>query len=201
LIINIVDVGLGNVCSIEHWLSKCSLISRRVKKVEDFSDDAIIIPGVASAGEFMKRLNQSGMDKEIIKRAKKKQKIIGICLGFQILTNFSAEDGGVKCLGLLKGQTKYLKDTKTNNGWYSLSFDTRKITNSVDLPIKNKKKLKGRVYFNHELRVDLETSKDLYISNLSHGITSYAFMGNIFGFQFHPEKSQSTGTELLKLII
>ena len=98
MVINIVDVGLGNVCSIEHWLNKCSLISRRVKKVEDFSDDAIIIPGVASAGEFMKRLNQSGMDKEIIKKAKKKQKIIGICLGFQILTNFSAEDGGVKCL-------------------------------------------------------------------------------------------------------
>lgn len=201
MIINIVDVGLGNVCSIEHWLSKCSLISRRVSKVADFSDDAIIIPGIASAGEFMRRLNQSGMGKEIIKRAKTKQKIIGICLGFQILTNFSDEDGGVKCLGLLNGQTKYLKGAKTNNGWYSLDLDTRKIINTVNLPLKNKKKIKGRVYFNHELRVDLENSNDLFISNLSHGITSFAFKENIFGFQFHPEKSQDTGRELLRLII
>jgi len=196
-----VDVGLGNFCSIEHWLNKSGLLSRRVSKVADFSDDAIIIPGVASAGEFMQRLNQSGMDKEIIKRAKSRQKIIGICLGFQILTNFSDEDGGVKCLGLLNGQTKYLRGAKTNNGWYPFNLDTRKIINNVHIPLHNKKKIKGRVFFNHELRVDLENSKDLHTSNLSNGITSFAFKENIFGFQFHPEKSQSTGRELLRLII
>jgi imidazole glycerol-phosphate synthase subunit HisH len=196
--INIIDVGLGNVRSIENWLNRSNLLHRRVSETGGVTDDAIIIPGVASAGEFMGRLKAEGLDKEIINRSKQGQIIVGICLGFQILTDFSEEDGGVECLGILKGATKYIADNKTHNGWGDFHFDVRKFSENKHIRKKHKKIVSGRVYFNHELEVELEC---LNSSRLDSGITSYAIQDNIFGFQFHPEKSQRTGQDLLELII
>jgi len=159
----------------------------------------IIIPGVASAGEYMYRLKKTGLDKEIIERSSWGQKIIGICLGFQILTDYSEEDGGTKCLGILKGSTKYIDEHKTHNGWDAFHLDARKLSENLHVKKKRKKIVSGRVYFNHELRVELECTS--HVSQLDNGITSFAIQDNIFGFQFHPEKSQKTGQELLELII
>jgi imidazole glycerol-phosphate synthase subunit HisH len=197
--INIIDVGLGNVRSIEHWLSRSNLFYKRVSKVEDFTDDAIIIPGVASAGEYMHRLKKSGLNIEIIRRSKQGQKIIGICLGFQLLTDYSEEDGGIKCLGIIKGSTKYIDNYKTHNGWDIFYFDARELSNNSNVKKKQKKVVSGRVYFNHELKVELECIS--YTSQLNNNITSFFIHNNVFGFQFHPEKSQKAGQELLELIV
>ena len=199
MLVNIIDVGLGNIVSIEHWVTSCQLFPKRVTNKSQLTNDPIIIPGVASAGEYMDRLSSSKLDKEIIKRCHSGQKIIGICLGFQIMMNSSEEDSGVKCLGLLDGSTKYIKDKNTHNGWEDFKFDTRKVKNEALFPKKRQKKIDGRVYFNHELMVELE--ENISAHTLSNGITSYAFKNNIFGMQFHPEKSQKTGQDLLKLII
>jgi glutamine amidotransferase len=166
--------------------------------VESITDDVIIIPGVASAGEYMRRLKERGLDKEIIDRSRQGQKIIGICLGFQILTDYSEEDGGIECLGILKGSTKYIDKHKTHNGWDAFHLDARKLSENLHIKKKQKKIVSGRVYFNHELRVELESS---HASQLDNGITSFSIQDNIFGFQFHPEKSQKAGQELLELII
>ena len=199
MLINIIDVGMGNVGSVEHWVKSCQFSAKRVTKVSQFTDGPIIIPGVASAGEYMHMLKKLKFDTEIIKRCESGQKIIGICLGFQIMMNSSEEDSGVRCLGLLDGVTKYIKDKKTHNGWENFKIDTRVIENSVLFPIKRVKKINGRVYFNHELKVELKEKVSAHV--LGNGITSHAFKKNIFGFQFHPEKSQKTGKDLLKLII
>ena len=197
--INIIDVGLGNIKSIEHWLDGANLFYRRVSKIKDFTDDAIIIPGVASAGEYMRRLKKFHLDKEIVNRVTKGQKIIGICLGFQILTDYSEEDGGTKCLGILKGSTKYIENLKTHNGWDNFYFDTRELVKNIHVKKKLKKIVSGRVYFNHELKVEI--NEKAYTSRLNNNITSFFIKDNIFGFQFHPEKSQKNGQELLELII
>ena len=197
--INIIDVGLGNVRSIEHWLNRSNLFYKRVSNVEDFTDDAIIIPGVASAGEYMHRLKKSGLSIESIRRSKQGQKIIGICLGFQLLTDYSEEDGGIKCLGILKGSTKYIDNYKTHNGWDVFYFDTRELSKNSHVKKKQKKVVSGRVYFNHELKVELECVS--YTGQLNNNITSFFIQNNVFGFQFHPEKSQKAGQELLELII
>ncbi len=197
--VNIIDIGLGNIRSIEHWLGRSNLPYKRISKVGDFTDDAIVIPGVASAGEYMSRLKDYGIDREIVKRSKQGQKIIGICLGFQILTDYSEEDGGTECLGILKGFTRYIDNCKTHNGWSIFHIDTRELSENKFLHKKQKKIASGRVYFNHELEVKLDCPT--YIDSLDNGITSLVIQGNIFGFQFHPEKSQRTGQELLELII
>ncbi len=197
--INIIDVGLGNIRSIEHWLDRSNLMYKRVSNIRDFTNDTIIIPGVASAGEYMNRLRKSHLDKEIINRIQLGQKVIGICLGFQILTDYSEEDGGTKCLGVLKGKTRYIDDFKTHNGWGEFYFDTRKLTRNAYIKKKLKKIVSGRVYFNHELQVEIP--EKAYSSKLDNSITSFFVKNNIFGFQFHPEKSQKDGQELLELII
>jgi len=199
LTINIIDIGLGNIRSIEHWLEQSNLSSRRVTSPSSFPEGAIVIPGVSSVGEYMRRLKKSGLDKEILERADKGQKIIGICLGFQILTNYSEEDSGVACLGLLDGCAKYIDGNKTHNGWESCEIDSRNASGYANLPKKNKKIVRGRVYFNHELSVTLDSQ--CYSKTLDNGIVSFAFRDNIFGFQFHPEKSQQTGREILKLVV
>jgi len=199
LTFNIIDVGLGNVRSIEHWLDRSNLLYNRVTTKRDFSSGPIIIPGVASAGEYMQKLTDSGLDKAIVRRSRQGQKIIGICLGFQLLTDYSEEDGGVKCLGILKGSTKYIDKQKTHNGWEVFYFDSRDFDINPYIQKKRKKIVSGRVYFNHELRVELEPF--IYSKKLNNKITSFAVKDNIFGFQFHPEKSQRTGQELLELII
>lgn len=199
MLINIIDIGLGNVGSIEHWLDRSNLFYKRVFQIEDFTNDAIIIPGVASAGEYMRKLKEIGLDGELVKRSKQGQKIIGICLGFQLLTDYSEEDGGVECLGILKGSTKYIDNRKTHNGWDSFHLDARELSGNTHIKKKKKKIASGRVYFNHELKVELECMS--HTSKLDNNITSFAIRDNIFGFQFHPEKSQRTGQEILELII
>jgi len=196
--VNIIDVGLGNIRSIEHWLGRSNLLYKRVSDVSSITNDVIIIPGVASAGEYMRRLKERNLDKEIIVRSGQGQKIIGICLGFQILTEYSEEDGGTECLGILKGFTKYIDGYKTHNGWSAFDFDSRKLSKNLHFKKQRKKIVSGRVYFNHELEVELEGA---HAAKLDNGITSFFIQDNIFGFQFHPEKSQNTGQELLELII
>ena len=197
--INIIDIGLGNIRSIEHWLYRSNLIHRRISNVKDLTNDVIILPGVGAAGEYMHKLKDFGFDQEIVRRAKHGQKIIGICLGFQLLTDYSEEDGGVECLGIMKGSTKYIDNNKTHNGWDDFHLDARDLSENVLIEKKQKKIVSGRVFFNHELRVNLECMP--HTSKLHNGITSFAIQDNIFGFQFHPEKSQKTGQEILELII
>ena len=140
MLINIIDVGLGNIGSIEHWVKSCQLSPKRVTNVSQLTNDPIIIPGVASAGEYMDRLSSLKLDKEIIKKYQSGQKIIGICLGFQIMMNYSEEDSGVRCLGLLNGATKYIKDKKTHNGWEDFKVDTRKVKHNAFFSKKKAKK-------------------------------------------------------------
>lgn len=198
-VINIIDVGLGNVGSVEHWLDRSNLNHQRVSRVEAFSDGAIIIPGVASAKNYMNQLRNLGIDSEIVKRSTNGQKIIGICLGFQILTEYSEEDGGVECLGILAGSASYIGNDKTHNGWAPFYLDSRNLDGNKYVNKKNKKIIDGRVYFNHELKVELCCSA--YSKKLENNITSFAIKNNIFGLQFHPEKSQTSGQEILELII
>jgi len=197
--INVIDVGLGNVRSIEHWLDRGNLSYKRVAHAQEFTDDPIIIPGVASAGEYMQRIKESGLDREIVRRSKYGQKLIGICLGFQILTSYSEEDGGTECLGIIKGSVRYIDNRKTHNGWSPFHLDIRKMDESCHITKRQKKIVSGRVYFNHELQVELDCKA--YTKKIDNNITSFAIQDNIFGFQFHPEKSQKTGLELLELVV
>ena len=112
------------------------------------------------------------------------------------MTNFSEEDSGVKCLGLLNGTAKFFREKGTHNGWEDFKIDTREVKHDVFFPKKRKKKINGRMYFNHELMVDIDENLCTHI--LNNGVTSYAFKNNILKggvMEYKTEQEEFWATE------
>ena len=131
-------------------------------------------------------------------------------MGFQLLTDFTQEDGGIQGLGLIKGYAEKLKKEEmgfSNNGWSNIAIRKEQILNHSFLgsqKLTKKSIVNGRVFFNHEYGVKINKSngKRFFIrkDNLSKYVAAF-FSKNLIGIQFHPEKSQKTGEELIKLIL
>jgi glutamine amidotransferase len=208
--IDIVDIGSGNVRSIKNSLSSLNLPSKSVSKPEDFSSDILILPGVGSAGLYMQKIRASGLDEAIIEHALSGKRLIGICLGYQLMSDYSEEDGGVEGLGLIKGRTEKLRhegNSLTHNGWQEFLFRKKMLADSAYLTIHNlsrKQKIEGRVFFNHEYGVICNDENVATISIKDDILSPYAAMvvkKNIIGMQFHPEKSQITGLDLMAMLL
>ena len=203
--IDIVDIGFGNIQSVRSWLRRDSLDGNVVSDPEDLSSELILLPGVGSAGPYMFELKKLGFLEAIIKHVEKGHRLFGICLGFQILFENSEEDGGTPCLGLIKGEVKRLKNGGNHNGWepVSIAIDHYRDQKYWGTRIKNRRKhLKGRAYYNHEYGVlcDQFTNSNLKISSELSQYTSFIVNDNIAGVQFHPEKSQTFGSNLLRIL-
>ena len=103
---------------------------------------------------------------------------------------------GVRCLGLLNGTAKFFREKGTHNGWEDFKIDTREVKHDVFFPKKRKKKINGRMYFNHELMVDIDENLCTHI--LNNGVTSYAFKNNILKggvMEYKTEQEEFWATE------
>ena len=189
----IIDYGLGNLGSVKNALDKLgvdSMVSKSVKDIEKAT--GLVLPGVGSATEGMKNLRKSGLNKVILKQIKLKKPILGICLGMQLLF-FLSEEGNTECLNVIEGKVK-----KFNNklkvpqiGWNQVKQKPSKLF----LGIKDK----SYFYFVHSYYCQASEEK-IIIGSTEYGInfTSAIEDKNIFGVQFHPEKSGENGLKLLK---
>ena len=197
--ISIVDYGVGNLFSLSSSLKSIgadTVVTSDKQKIIDSS--AIILPGVGAFSDAQKKLKDSGLFELIIDEAKKGKKLLGICLGMQMLFEKSFEYGEYDGLGLLKGnivplEGKISPELKIPHiGWNSLEFkngksDLFKYINNGDF-----------VYFVHSYyATDCEES---IIATSDYGIDVTASVGkdNIYGCQFHPEKSGDVGLNILK---
>jgi glutamine amidotransferase len=151
------------------------------------------LPGSGSAGVFRDQLAQRGFENALHEVIEVGRRVIGICLGFQLLFNGTEEDGGVPGLGYFDGQvTKIAHQTQkaSRTGWYES-------TGGLSWSLESDRNF---FYFNHAFGV----GADLFCPSGPHGrsdsIISWAKAGNVAGFQFHPEKSQSIGHKLLQSI-
>lgn len=204
--INIIDLGMGNTASLEHWIRSCNFQPLTVTSPESINSNILILPGAGSAGTFMEKLKSSGFVSKLHQLAEQKCKIIGICLGFQILFDHSEEEGGTECLKLLRGRVSRLNDNLIHNGWEHFELDKRQIYFPEEFWKVNKlrtQKISGRVYFNHEFGVIVGDSKYQTLpinTTLSH-YAGFIIHKNILGMQFHPEKSQDTGKKLLQFLV
>ncbi len=186
----IIDYNLGNIKSIQSMLSQLninSFISSNQKKINN--SDIILLPGVGTFGSAMKFLKLKKLDKFIIDQYKKRKPIIGICLGMQLFFEKSCENGNHKGLGLIKGVLE--KNLDSHIGWNNL------------LPIgEDFYKIKNKYfYFNHTYSVKNLKKKQSYFSNYENKILSLIKINNFVGMQFHPEKSQNNGIDLMHSII
>lgn len=194
--ITIVDYGLGNLVSVKNMLKKLGAESVITDKADEIgAAKKMILPGVGAFDNGMLLIKQKGLLEVLNKKAlEEKIPVLGICLGMQLLTKGS-EEGKEPGLGWVDAQTvKFSFADKTlkipHMGWSYI--DVRKESKLI------KKKDKHRFYFVHSYYVKCNNASDV-IATCNYG-TEFTCMfnhENIYGAQFHPEKSLKFGMELL----
>ncbi len=195
----IVDYGVGNLFSLE---SSFAAIGKEVVVTSDpetiASSDRILLPGVGAFEDAAKKLRASGLDKVIISEAERGKPILGICLGMQLLFEKSYEYGEHRGLGLIPGSVRPISEKipKTlkipHIGWNALSFKGEKS------PIFKYLNDGDHVYFVHSYSAT--DCDDYVIAETEYGasLVAAAARDNVYGCQFHPEKSGEKGLSILR---
>lgn len=196
--IAIIDYGVGNLFSLTSSFKKIGVdVVATADKEVIKSADKLILPGVGAFADAVKKLRDSGLDKVIIDEAKKGKKIMGICLGMQLLFEKSYEYGEHDGLGLLKGKVVPMENRIPANlkiphiGWNALDF---KRDSEIFRYINNG----DFVYFVHSFYADECDDSVIATSEYGAEITAAVQKENVYGCQFHPEKSGSVGLNILK---
>lgn len=195
----IIDYGVGNVHSILNMLKKIGVEAKLSEKPEDiFIADKVILPGVGSFDYGMKQLRETGYKDVILKFALElKRPLLGICLGMQML-GMSSEEGNEPGLGLIpfKNVKFRFEDNKLkvpHMGWdyVKVKKDNLKLTENFNDEF--------RFYFVHSYYAKC-VDKDHILLECDYGVnfTAAVHNKNIYGVQFHPEKSHKYGMQLLK---
>lgn len=196
--IAIADYGVGNLFSLK---SSFAAIGASAVVTSDRAEiekaDRIILPGVGAFGDASKKLYESGLGDVLINEAQKGKPIMGICLGMQLLFDKSYEYGEYKGLGLIHGNIKPISDVIPNNlkiphiGWNELSF-------KKESPINKYINDGDFVYFVHSFYA--ADCDEYTVATAEYGapLTATVQNKNVFGCQFHPEKSGETGLKILR---
>ena len=194
--ITIVDNEMGNIQSVSNALNQLDIenIASRDPSII-LNSKGLILPGVGAFPMAMDNLERNGLDKLLVELINKEIPILGICLGMQLLFEESEEKGLCRGLGVLKGKVKKISKTDQNSvphvGW-------NVITITKNNPLTKNLNDESRFYYDHSYYVDETSSKT--IASLDYGDQMCVAVNykNIFGVQFHPEKSQRNGLRLLR---
>ncbi|MEM6299622.1 MAG: imidazole glycerol phosphate synthase subunit HisH [Bacteroidota bacterium] len=195
--IAIINYGMGNITSLANAIRHLGHEPQLIGKPEDVTGyDTLLLPGVGAFPNAMQRLHESGMYEAIREAAFSGKKIIGICLGMQLLFSQSSEFGITKGLDLIAGEVKPFS-TQINlkvphMGW-----------NDIQAKDTTFSELEGDYYFVHSFYAQPKNPEHVLFES-QYGIPFCAAVrrnDNIFGFQFHPEKSQQLGLNLLQAIL
>ncbi len=196
--IAIIDYGVGNLfslCSSFKAIGADIVVSGDEKVIR--KADKLILPGVGAFEDAAKKLKDLGLDTVIKEEAANGKPLMGICLGMQMLFEKSFEYGEHKGLGLLKGEVIGMSNTIPEKlkiphiGWNALHF-------TKDSPLFKYIKDGDCVYFVHSYYAN--DCADSLIATAEYGkeLTAAIAKGNVFGCQFHPEKSGEVGLKILK---
>jgi glutamine amidotransferase len=194
--ITIVDYGMGNLGSIQNMFKRIGASARICADPADLeSAEKILLPGVGAFDGAMERIDTGGF-RDVLNRKVLVEKIpiLGICLGMQLLTR-SSEEGRLPGLGWVAAETRRFPASAglkvPHMGWNSVSRSGQgALTAGLDPD--------ARYYFAHSLYVRLDHEEDSVL-RASHGIMFEASIAhdNIYGAQFHPEKSHRFGMHFL----
>jgi imidazole glycerol-phosphate synthase subunit HisH len=196
----IVDYGSGNLFSVAQAIKKIGARPVLASSEEDINDcDSIILPGVGAFNNAMQSLNETGLIPGIIDSVKNGKPILGICLGMQLLFETSNEFGFHEGLKLLNGDVVRFSNLDEGTAipqiqWNRIQVNIKKMVLFQDLH------LNPFMYFLHSYYVNpCQRYKTIFKS--SYGGLNYCSAiehGNIYGVQFHPERSSTAGLRLLK---
>lgn len=199
--IAIIDYGVGNLFSLK---STFSMLGEQAVVTSDKAEiekaDRIVLPGVGAFGDAADKLRESGLADVITEQTASGKALLGICLGMQLLFDKSYEYGEHDGLGLIKGEIRPIADVIDKSlkiphiGWNSLKFPENKPVSPLFKYINEG----DFVYFVHSYyAADCEDSV-IATAEYSVPLTAAAANGNVFGTQFHPEKSGAVGLKIIK---
>lgn len=193
--IAIIDYGMGNlhsVCKAVERLGYEAVVTGDPEQI--LAAEGAILPGVGAFGDAMEHLRESGLDEVVKQYAASGKPMIGICLGMQLLFSSSEEHGQHEGLGLLPGSVvRFRGDYKVPHmGWNRLSYK------QSESPIFKGMEEEGHVYFVHSYHAKPERESDLLaVTDYYQPVTAIVGRDNVYGMQFHPEKSGDIGMKLL----
>ena len=194
----IIDYGVGNLFSLRSSFAAIGEEARVTSDPEVIrAADRVILPGVGAFGDAAEKLRSSGLDKAVKEEAAEGKPLLGICLGMQMLFERSYEYGVHEGLGLLKGEIRPIAERIPEGlkipqmGWNALQIRRQS-------PLLKYTREGEYVYFVHSYSaVDCDESL-LAVTEYGADLTACVGKGNVFGCQFHPEKSGEVGLRILK---
>jgi len=199
----LIDAGTGNLRSVQKALES---VGANVLRTDDpdkvLTAKQVVLPGVGAFGDFMSGLQARGLDVALKEVVAREVPMLGICVGMQALFEIGEEMGDHEGLGLLQGTVVKFADSLSvkipHTGWNQLKV-TRRGLRQKDALLFDQIRDEAYVYFNHSYYCQAGDPSDV-IATTDYGI-NYACAvrhENIFGVQFHPEKSQAVGLQILK---
>lgn len=197
--IAIIDYGVGNLFSLKSSFNAIGadvIVTDSEEKIR--SADKIILPGVGAFSDAIAKLRATGLDKVLIDEAKKGKPVMGICLGMQMLFEKSFEYGEYDGLGLLRGNVVGMQGVLPEElkiphiGWNALHFRQK------DCPLFKYIKEDDCVYFVHSYFAEDCDESVAATTEYGKELTAAVAYKNIYGCQFHPEKSGEVGLNILK---
>lgn len=197
--IAILDYGVGNLFSLSGSLKALGLEAEITGDPDRLqAADRIILPGVGAFGDARAKLEEAGLVPVLKKEAEKKP-LLGICLGMQLLFDTSMEYGVHKGLGLIPGQVEDLKGALTDKNLKIPHMGWNRLEIKKDDPLFRYIENGAYVYYVHSYYAAHCEESTLAVSMYGNvPVTGVVRRGNVWGTQFHPEKSGDTGLLILK---
>ena len=199
----VIDYGMGNLHSVAKALEHTGAVDQVIVTHEPArirAADRVVLPGVGAIRDCMAEIRRLGMD-EVIREVIQNKPFLGVCVGMQALMDFSEENEGTDCLGILPGRVSFfgdnLRDATTGAALKVPHMGWNQVHQEQPHPLWHDIPQDERFYFVHSYYV---TPRDaaLLAGSTTHGVTFAAALarGNIFAAQFHPEKSAQAGLQL-----
>jgi imidazole glycerol-phosphate synthase subunit HisH len=198
--LGIIDYGMGNLFSVSKALERMNyeyVISNEPSILKEMK--GLILPGVGSFKDAMGILQETGLATFIQDYVQAGKPLLGICLGMQLLFEESEENGQTKGLSFLPGKVIRIPGETENGETYKVPhMGWNQLTFKNDSPLLESVE-QGHVYFVHSYYVKTE-AKDVVLASSSYNaeVPAVVGRGNVFGTQFHPEKSSEIGLAILK---
>ena len=201
----VVDYGMGNLRSVVNALEAVGDKRDRVLLTSDPQQlgqaDRVVFPGQGAAGECMRAIDEYGLREAIISAAASRP-FLGICMGMQVLIDFSEENQGTECLGIFAGKVVYFGDGHKDQSGVKLKvphMGWNRVTQVKKHPLWHSIDDGSRFYFVHSYYLDPQ-DPSLIAGTTDYGIrfTSVIAKDNVFALQCHPEKSADCGLQLLR---
>ena len=201
----VIDYGMGNLHSVSKALEHVAentriLVSSKAEEI--LACDRVVLPGVGAIRDCISEIKRLGLD-EVIKEVAERKPLLGVCVGLQALMDFSEENDGTQCLGIIPGNViafdKNLRDPINHERLKVPHMGWNQVNQVIEHPLWRDIRQDSRFYFVHSYYVQPQTPGPVAAS------TAYGFpfasavtQGNVFAVQFHPEKSQRVGLTLYR---